>query len=240
MRKTVPFLVCFGCLAFSLAVCPPVGWAQRPEDEKVREGAYEITLKTPDARKIIVDELTRDRDLDPRSLYRVRVGGYLGFDEDEWVDKIEFKVFDKPVTEIPQYKPFAALLTEINSKIWDMRERLSKYDEYGLRLMNICGKEVMPRLDNIDERIAIQLNVYRKLLLLRSLVANALDRIVRERSCVDRRQEYGRLLERFTEQLTELARDYERLSRKAITEIQAAKPGSQAEEKSEPKADSKK
>ncbi len=239
MRKNIPFLVCVGWLLLRAVICPPPGWTQRPEDEKVREGTYEITLNTPDAKKIIVEELTRDRDLDPRSLFRVRIGGYLGFDEAEWVDKIEFKVFDKPVTEMPQYKPFAELLTEINSKIWDMRLRLDKYDQYGLRLMNICAKEEFPKLDNIDERIATQLSVYRKLLLLRSLVANSLERFVRERSCVDKRQEYSRLLDRFTEQLTDLSKDYERLSRKAIREIQAVKPGLEAEKTGKPQAESK-
>ncbi|AFM27040.1 hypothetical protein Desti_4408 [Desulfomonile tiedjei DSM 6799] len=46
--------------------------AQQASQEKAREGYYEITLRTPDKRKIIVDELVRDRDLDPASLYRVK------------------------------------------------------------------------------------------------------------------------------------------------------------------------
>src|SRR5208283_803991 len=61
--------------------------------EKSRDGVFEITLKTPDKSKLITDELVRDRDLDPAALYRVKVGGYLAFDESEWFDKIEFKLF---------------------------------------------------------------------------------------------------------------------------------------------------
>ncbi len=54
--------------------------------EKTRDGLYEVTLKSLEpARTMIVDELVRDRDLNPGALYRVRTGGYLAFDETEWV-----------------------------------------------------------------------------------------------------------------------------------------------------------
>ncbi len=42
------------------------------------------------------------------------------------VDGIEFKVFDVPVTDLPQYKRFAELLSEINQRsgisknFWDV------------------------------------------------------------------------------------------------------------------------
>ncbi len=78
--------------------------AQQTSQEKVREGYYEITLKSPDKRRINIDELVRDRDLNPAALYRVKTGGYLAFDESEWVDGIEFKVYDVPVTDLPHTK----------------------------------------------------------------------------------------------------------------------------------------
>src|SRR5208283_789363 len=132
------------------------------------------------------DELVRDRDLDPAALYRVKVGGYLAFDEAEWVDKIEFKLFDRPVTELPQYKRYSELLSDINQKIWELKQQLDSYDLLALRMMNMCDKSKFPTLQSIDENVLQQLTIYKRLVLLRALVVNSLDRVLTERGCADR------------------------------------------------------
>jgi hypothetical protein len=207
------------CLSFFVVTSLPIGVRAQEEmkpREKTRDGLYEITLKSPEPRTMIVDELVRDRDLNPAALYRVRTGGYLAFDEGEWVDKIEFKVFDRPVTELPQYKRFSELLVDINAKIVGIREVLGNYDQLALRLMNICDKSRFPTLQAIDENIVQQLTVYQKLELLRELVVNSLNRFVRDRSCVDKQAEYQKTLELYSKRLTELSQNYERLSRRAM------------------------
>jgi len=200
------------------------GPSERPEAERGRDGIYEITLKTPDSRRIMVDELVRDREIDSKALFRVRTGGYLSFDESDWVDKIEFKIFDIPITQIPQYKGFASILTDINTRIWDIKQMLDRYNQLSLRLMNICNKTMFPTLQSIDENIAQQLSIYQKLLLLRALVVNALDRFVRDRSCVDRYDQFKADLVIYTKRLTELCKDYDRLSRKVLEAAQVVKP----------------
>lgn len=197
---------------------------ERVEGERAREGIYEITLKTPDSRRIMVDELVRDREIDANALFRVRTGGYLSFDASDWVDKIEYKIFDIPITQIPQYKEFASILTDINTRIWDIKQMLDRYNQLSLRLMNICDKTMFPTLQSIDENIAQQLSIYQKLTLLRTLIVNALDRFVRDRSCVDRYDQFKADLNIYTKRLTDLCRDYERLSRKVLEAAQMVKP----------------
>jgi hypothetical protein len=176
--------------------------------------------------------------LDPNYLYRVRTGGFLGFDEAEWVDKIEFKVFDIPVTEMPEYKRFASILSDINKNVWAIKEVLRGYNELSFRLMNICDKSKFPTMQSIDDNITQQLSIYRQLLLLRSLVVNALERFVRDRSCVDRYAQYQKDLRIYTRRLTNLCKDFDRLRTKALkvaqrgtSSVQTGKKG-QAKEKS--------
>jgi hypothetical protein len=183
---------------------------------EVKDGYYEITLKTTDNQKIILDELARDRDLDPKSLYRVTTGGYLSFNEEDWVRKVEFKVFDIPVSAMPKYGDYSKILTDINTQIWNIKRVLSSYDALAFRLMNICDKSQFDSLREIDQNIVQQLAVYRRLILLRSLVTNALSRFVRDRTCVDRFEKYKADLDIWSRRLTELSKDYERLRRKAI------------------------
>jgi hypothetical protein len=175
-------------LAMAQSELPPVAPAGQ---EKARDGIFEITLKTPEKTKMVTDELVRDRDLDPSALYRVKTGGYLAFDENEWVDKIEFKLFDKPVVELPQYKRYSELLSDINQKIWEIKQQLDRYDLLALRMMNMCDRSKFPTLQSIDENVLQQLTVYKKLVLLRALVVNSLDRLLTERSCVDRYAQSG-------------------------------------------------
>jgi hypothetical protein len=209
--------ICCTCI-LALAVGPWAAWAQTDvPQEKSRDGSFEITLKGPDPkRKLNVDELVRDRDLDPGALYRVKAGGYLSFDEGEWVDKIEFKVFDQPVTELPEYKKFSALLSDINKKTWDIKEMLGRYDLLALRMMNMCDRQRFPSLQSIDENIQEQLTVYKQLVLLRAMVVNALNRFTMDRSCRDKYTEYKKTLNLYTKRLSELTQDYQRLSRKAL------------------------
>lgn len=216
MKKTV-FLASLLCL-LALTWLPCRLAAQEPgPPEKVRDGLFEITLKTPEKRTIVVDEIVRDRDLNPGAIYRVKTGGYLAFDESEWVDKIEFKVFDRPVTQLAPYKRFAELLVDINEKVSGIKQMLGSYDQLAFRLMNICDKSRFPSLQSIDDNIVQQLTIYKKLILLRSLVINSLNRFVRDRSCIDRYAEYQKSLNLYSQQLMELGKNYERLTRRALS-----------------------
>ncbi len=224
MSKKTGFVVC--TLSFLTMIYLPadVGAQQQTGTQgKPREGVFEVTLKSAKPRKMIVDELVRDRDLDPGALYRVKTGGYLAFDEAEWVKKIEFKVFEKPVTELPQYKRFSELIVDINTKIGGIKRVLGSYDQLALRLMNICDKSRFPTLSAIDENVVQQVAVYQKLELLRQLVVNALDRFIRDRSCVDRYAEYSKSLDLYSRRLGELSQNYDRLSRSAIRFVQDLK-----------------
>ncbi len=227
MSNKAGFLIC--SLSFLIVACLPAGVGAQEEmkaREKTRDGLFEITLKSQEPRKMIVDELVRDRGLNPGALYRVKTGGYLAFDEAEWVDKIEFKVFDRPVTELPQYKRFSELLADVNNKISGIIGVLGRYDQLALRLMNICDKSRFPTLQAVDENIVQQLTVYQKLLLLRELVVNSLNRFVRDRSCVDRQAEYQKTLELYSRRLAELSQNYDRLSRRAMQFAQELKSAS--------------
>lgn len=195
--------------------------------EAVRDGVFMLTLKSPDQQTMTVDELVRDRDLNPKFLYRVKTGGYIGFDESEWVDKIEFKVFERPVTELPEYKRFSKLLVDINAKIWSIKRTLEKYDLLALRLMNICDRSKFSSLQAVDDNILKQLSVYRRLLLLRSLVLNSLSRFQKERACRDLYADYQRTLNIYAKQLMDLSQNYRRLSRKALALAEDIKPAAE-------------
>ncbi|MCA1959985.1 MAG: hypothetical protein LDL33_04235 [Desulfomonile sp.] len=228
-RASLFILTCCVCMVL---MCEGISWAQTVAEPEVRpeakDGYFELTLKTPDSKKIIVDELVRDTDLDPRAFYRVGAGGYLAFSEADWVDKIEFKVYDRPVTEMSEYKEFAEILSTISDKIWKMNLEFRQYNQMAFRLMNMCDKSMFSSLRAIDDNVAQQLSIYKQFLLLRDLVVNSLGRFMRERSCVDRYARYRNELNRYTKQLTELCRDYDRLKKKAIDSARlktAAEPG---------------
>ena len=199
----------------SPAIAQPAG-APPGESETGKDGVFIVRLKSPERRTMTEEELVRDRDLNPNNLYRVRTGGYIGFSEKDWVDKIEFKVFPKPVTELPEYQRFSKLLVDINQKIWLIKQTLAKYDLLALRLMNLCDRSKFSSLQSIDDNILQQLTVYRRLTLLRSLVVNALSRVVTERACRDLYNNYQKTLNIYTKQLSELTRNYTRLSRRAL------------------------
>ncbi len=233
MTKRNVFLICSLCF-FMAASFASSADAQQKSQEKAREGYYEITLKSPEKRKIIIDELVRDRDLNPAALYRVKTGGYLAFDEAEWVDGVEFKVYEVPVTELPQYKRFAELLSEINQRIWNIKELLGRYDIMALHLMNICDRKRFSDLQGIDENISEYLTAYKKLEILRSLVVNSLNRFVKDRSCRDLFSDYSKTLDLYTRQLAEVTKNIERLSRRAVTFTQETKAGPEAARQIQP------
>ncbi len=214
--RAIGLCVLSAALALSVAVRGDLCRAQAPMTERQQEGRFEITLRSPERKKIAVDQLVRDRDLDAGSIYRVKTGGYLGFDESIWVDRIEFRVFDIPVTEMPEYREFTKLLVDINKRIWSIKNVLQRYDGVSFRLMNICDKSKFDGLRDIDQTIAQQLSIYKRLNLLRALVVNSLNRFVRDRSCVDRHARYEEELRVYTRRLTNLCDDYDRLKRKTL------------------------
>ncbi|MEW6349557.1 MAG: hypothetical protein AB1646_10885 [Thermodesulfobacteriota bacterium] len=214
MKRIAVSLIGWLCLLVPAASC--FGAAPEPVADKPRDGVYEITLKTPDSKKITLDEMMRDRDLNPGALFRVKTGGYISFDEADWVDKIEFKVFDIPVQAMPEYRKFARILVDINLNLIRISEALGRHDQLAFRLMNLCDKSAFTDLKAIDENIVQQLEIYRRLVLLRALVVNSLNRFVRDRSCVDKYKEYSDDLKRYKEQLTRFSRDYEALKERAL------------------------
>jgi hypothetical protein len=179
--------------------------------ERIKEGRFEITVKSPDSRRISADELVRDPDLSPGFLYRVRSGGYLAFDEAEWVDKIEFKAYDIPLVALDQYKKLAKHLADINSRLSEIRTIMASYGQTGMRLLNICGKKKFDSFSEIDKPLAQHVAVYRDLIILRDLVVNSLNRLARERTCVDRYDKYNEDLEKIQDGLTKILKDYDRL-----------------------------
>jgi hypothetical protein len=230
LTAVMSFLLCVCMLSSIRAQQPPKGQEAVPApagDEAIKDGVFVVKLKTPQRRIMTVDELVRDRDLDPRSLYRVKTGGYIGFDESQWVDRIEFKVFERPVTELDEYKRFSSLLVDINEKVWSIKRTLEKYDLLALRLMNICDRSKFSSLQAVDDNVLRQLTVYRKLLLLRSLALNALSRFQKDRACRDLYADYQRTLNIYEKQLTDLTRNYNRLSRKALALAKHVRPAAE-------------
>ncbi|HMK36635.1 MAG TPA: hypothetical protein VK463_16295, partial [Desulfomonilaceae bacterium] len=216
MTKKYILLSCFICILILSAWSANVK-AQDTNAEKSREGYFEITLKTPVPTKLNVEELVRDRDLNPGSLFRVKTGGYLSFNETEWVDKIEFRVADIPVTNLDEYKKYSDILFTINERIDQMKRTLASYDQLALRLMNLCDRSRFPTLQSMDDNIGEQLAMYDKLLLMRDLVVNSMNKFVRERGCRDKFADYQRSLNLYARQLSELTRNIDRLNKRAIT-----------------------
>lgn len=223
MRRTTLFLVSLLCLVLLAAplCCIAAPPAPSQKEERKRDGMFEILLKDGNGRRMTVEELVRDRDLNPANLYRVKTGGYLGFEEAEWVDKLEFKVFDRPVTEMTEYRRFADLLVEINSRIWSIREALDRYDLAALSLMNVGERHEFASLQAIDDNIHRQLDVYRKLILLKALTVNALNRVIKDKSVRDVYSDYKKTLDRYVAQLTELTKNYNILSRRVMAVVKA-------------------
>jgi hypothetical protein len=221
VRYLVPPIFVVLCAALAGAQQEqPVGPPQRGPQAQVRDGYFLIVTKGPEKRQLRFEEfeqLVRDRDMDPSALYRVRTGGYLAFDESEWVDKIEFKLLEKSVREMPQYPKYAELLKDINEQITSFNDVLKSYDSLALRLMNMCDKTEFPNLTAIDENILQQLTAYRKLVLLRALVVNSMSKLVADQACPEKITEYRKSLDIHARRLTELSRSQSLMTRRALT-----------------------
>lgn len=207
-----------------------------------RDGSFEITIKAPGNPVISADKLVRDRDLNPASLFRVQVGGYLGFDETDWVKEIRFRPEDVRVSELPQYKRFAQLLQDLNEKINYISNKLSNYDQMALRLVNICDQkrfgvseksgafqdagsgEPTSILREIDDEISQFITVYMRLSRLKELVVHSLNRFAKERACRSQFKEFSDILERYRRDLEILTKDFDSLMRRGITLSQDLKP----------------
>ncbi len=71
-------------------------------------------------------------------------------------------------------------------------------------------------MQSIDENVLQQLTIYKRLVLLRALVVNSLDRVLAERRCVDKYAQYKRSLELYVRSLSELAKSHEILTKRAL------------------------
>ncbi len=229
MRKRVVVVIIGAFLVVALSGLMRMSQAQiatSAEEEDVRDGVYQITLNTPEERQIVVPRLVRDRDLNPSSLYRVSTGGYLGFDESEWIRDMQFKVFEVPVTTTREYSRYANLLVEINRSLWAIKRMLRSYDEISLRLMNICDRSMFPNLRSIDQNVSQQLKVYRNLQLLRAMVTNSLEQFVRERACADKFEQYQSDIGIYSKRLKDLTENYENLKRQVLESATVTSAGS--------------
>jgi hypothetical protein len=83
-------------------------------------------------------------------------------------------------------------------------------------MMNMCDKSKFPTVQSIDENVLQQLTIYKRLVLLRALVVNSLDRVLTERGCADRYAQYQRSLELYARSLSELAKGHEILTKRAL------------------------
>lgn len=233
MTKNTVTIACCALLAL-VAFSGPALAQTATTYEKAKDGVFEVSLKGTDPRRTMtVDELVRDRDLFPGYLFRVKTGGFLAFDESEWVDKIEFKVFEQPVTELPEYRRFAGLLQDVNQKIMEMKQVLAQYDQLAMRMMDMCGKVRFKNLHAIDEDIAGQVEKYRQLEALRGAVVAALHKFITDRSCRDKYADYKKSLNIYTKQLNKLVDDLPRLNRRALALSQEIKKGGEQQARPE-------
>ena len=227
MKSAIVSLVGLICLLMLSNQCFAADGAE--EKEKERDGYFELTLKTPDSKRITVPDMVRDRDLNPKAIFRVKTGGYISFEESDWIDRIEFKVLPIPVHTMPEYRKFARVLVDINQNLMRISDSLIRHDQLSMRLLNLCDKSGFSDLKAIDQNIVQQLDIYRSLLLLRALVVNSLNRFVKDRSCVDKYKEYSDELKRYKDLLTRHCREYEALKERALTTaLEKAKPGDKA------------
>lgn len=197
--------------------------SQQVSQSKIKDGYFEITLDTPTSTKIVAEELVRDRDLNPGALFRVSSGGYLSFDDQDWVKEINFKIYEVPVTELPHYKRFAQLLQELNDHLGNLNHAFRAYDQVALRLVN--HRPGFNDIEATDGIIKEYLTSYLKLERLKQLIVHSLDRFVKERSVVTQFGEYNRILDRYREELDRITRSDESLMRRGLSLSQSVKTG---------------
>ncbi len=190
----------------------------RPTDRD-RDGYFEITLRSPENPKLMVEEIIRDRDLDPNAIFRVRLGGYLAFDQRDWVKDIEFKVFDVPVTELPLYRTYADLLQQVNVILSNLKVRMTNFDMVSMRLLNVEGHRRFKNMEEIDSVIKDQLLLNNRLQMLKSDLIRNLNEYVQKRTVEGQHERYLKNLDAFVrefkEQADRLNAEIERLERSA-------------------------
>ncbi len=184
-----------------------VAWAQaevEPEPERV--GEFQIRVKTQPPQTISIDNFTLDPDEDKklsaapgvatprRFFYRIRQEGYMAFDEEQWVNNIHFKMFNRPATQSQQYKGLAELLTDVNRSIKDFKETLNDYYQYGSRLIDFCNDPEFKSLNGLDSTIGVHLAHYNQLLKLRQSIANDLILLTGDVGCRDVAADYKKKL----------------------------------------------
>jgi len=185
-----------------------------------RSGHFEVTVKTSQGAKINIEDLAVDRDQDERLnsfnassppkkfLYRVRQEGFLGFDQEAWVDKMRFELFNTPAIQRSEYRSLAQLLEEIATSIRQSKEVLHDYYQYGMRMINFCDPPVFTSLHQLDAAITAQREQYRKLEALRDNVAASLRELTEDRDCKEVLEDYKRQLTAASQNLSQLTGKY--------------------------------
>jgi hypothetical protein len=188
-----------------------------------RSGHFEITTNTNERSKIDIEDLEIDRALDERLnstnrssppkkfLYRVRHEGFLGFDQDTWVDKIRFELFNRPAIQRSEYKDLAQLLEEIATSIRQSREVMHEFYQDGMRLINFCDKPLYTSLDQLDSKLSSQREKYVKLEELRGDVVRSLQQLTKDGDCRPVQEGYKKQLELSFKDLADVAGRYQSL-----------------------------
>ncbi len=235
MKSAIVSLIGLICLLMLSNQCLAAEGGEDKDRENERDGYFELTLKTPDSKKITIPDVVRDRDLNPKAIFRRKTGGYISFEDADWIDRIEFKVSPIPVHTMPEYRKFARVLVDINQNLSRISDSLTWHDKFSMRLMNLCDKSAFNDLKAIDQNIVQQLEIYRSLILLRALVVNSLNRFVKDRSCVDKYKEYSDQLNRAKKDLTEICGRYEALKDRALsTALEKERPGDKSGQQDPP------
>ncbi|MGB9616193.1 MAG: hypothetical protein ACP5M0_03380 [Desulfomonilaceae bacterium] len=180
-------------------------WAQTEvEPEPDRVGQFQITVKTLPPQTISIEDFTLDPDEDKKLtagataqrkfLYRIRPEGFMAFDEEKWVNRIQFKMFNQPATQSQQYKELAELLTDVNRSIREFKETLNDYYQYGTRLIDFCDDPQFKSLNSLDAAIGVQLAHYNQLLKIRQSIVKDLVMLTGEIGCRDVAADYKKKL----------------------------------------------
>jgi|GEM_PF-549716 len=185
----------------------PKAWAQSEvESELDRLGQFEITVNTKPPKNISIEDLTLDPDQDKklnvptadskkkRFLYRLRHEGYMAFEEEQWVGRIQFKMFNRPATQSRQYAELAQLLTDVNQGIKEFKETLHDYQQYGIRLIDFCNYPLFRSIDGLEASLRVELDTYKQLLDMRQRIANDLMELTGEVGCKEVAEDYRKKL----------------------------------------------
>lgn len=186
------------------------------EPEPGRLGRFEITVNTKPSTNISLEELALDPDQDKkisaptassttrRFLYRIRQEGYLAFDEEQWVGKIQFKMFNRPATQSPRYTRLAELLADVNKSIGEFRVTLNDYHQYGLRLIDFCNDPKFKSVDDLEASTSALHKRYGELLKMRDSIARNLAELTGELGCKEVAEDYKKKLKELEDSLDKI------------------------------------